>query len=198
VISRVAATLFITAAAWSAGACGKVAQQGRSPVIVIVDRLEAAALGGTEFQGLLLSDVLTNGGVLNDLARATFRLTLKNPGVPTAPLGPSTLNEVTLTRYRVRYIRTDGRNTPGVHVPYGFDGALTVTIPANGTADAVFELVRHSAKEEPPLRQLTNMGGASLINAIAEITFFGQDIAGNEVTVTSSISVNFGDFADPD
>jgi hypothetical protein len=136
--------------------------------------------------------------VLNDLARATFRLTLKNPGVPTAPLGPSTLNEVTLTRYRVRYIRTDGRNTPGVHVPYGFDGALTVTIPANGTADAVFELVRHSAKEEPPLRQLTNMGGASLINAIAEITFFGQDIAGNEVTVTSSISVNFGDFADPD
>ena len=31
---------------------------------------------------------------------------------------------VTLTRYRVDFRRTDGRNTPGVDVPYGFDGGL--------------------------------------------------------------------------
>ena len=27
-----------------------------------------------------------------------------------------------MTRYRVEFRRTDGRNTPGVDVPYGFDG----------------------------------------------------------------------------
>jgi hypothetical protein len=196
--SRIAALALAAIVAAAAAGCGETAQQGRSPVIVVVERMEAAALGEGEFQGVLLSDVVTNGGIFNDLGRATFRLALKNPGVPTAPLGPSTLNEVTLSRYRVRYVRTDGRNTQGVHVPWGFDAGMTVTIPANGSAQAVFELVRHSAKEEPPLKQLANLGSASLINTICEVTFYGQDLSGNEIVVTANIACNFGDFADPD
>ena len=47
---------------------------------------------------------------------------------------------------------TDGRNTPGVDVPYPFDGALTVTALGRAlTGD--FTLVRVQAKVEAPLRR---------------------------------------------
>jgi len=58
---------------------------------------------------------------------------------------------VTITRYHVEYVRTDGRNTPGVDVPYAFDGATTGTIPINGNITLGFELVRSISKEEAPL-----------------------------------------------
>ena len=52
-----------------------------------------------------------------------------------------------------RFIRADGRNTPGVDVPYGFDGAFTATV-SGGEPTVGFELVRHIAKEEAPLAAL--------------------------------------------
>ena len=45
--------------------------------------------------------------------------------IPTRPTTP--INAITLTRYRVDFRRTDGRNTPGVDVPYGFDGGLGIS-----------------------------------------------------------------------
>jgi hypothetical protein len=104
------------------------------------------------------------------------------------------LNAITLTQYRVSCRRADGRNTPGVDVPYGFDGAITVTIADTG--EAMFEIVRHQMKAEPPLKNLARNGGSRLISTIADVSFFGRDQAGNAVQVTGSISVNFGDFAD--
>src|SRR5688572_3320978 len=194
-IHRLGTLALLAAVGLTTVQCGDVARTGRSPAYVIISSIEAAS--GSEpdtFSGFLNSDVFTNGGVINDSGRATFRLALKNPGTPTAPLGPTTLNEITLTRYRVRFIRADGRNTPGVDVPYGFDGALTVTVPATGTAQGVFDLVRHANKREPPLSNIRGAGAARFINTIAEVEFFGRDQAGNEVQVTGSISVNFGDF----
>ena len=193
-------------------ACGEVARTGRSPAFLIVDSVEAASgaegTGGT-FTGTLNSDVETlvestvNGQtvltptVFNDSGRATFRLALKNPGSIAQPVGPSTLNEITITRYRVTFIRADGRNTPGVDVPYPFDGAFTLTVPSTGAATGTFDLVRHQHKREPPLSNMARGGGARLLSTIAEITFFGRDQAGNEVTATGSITVNFADFGDP-
>jgi hypothetical protein len=189
--------------------CGDVARTGRAPVSLMIEDVEAAS-GATpsEFGSLLYSDVQTLvnqsvGGqqvkvptIYSDVGRATFRIISKNPGTSTSPLAPSTLNAVTLTRYRVRYLRTDGRNTPGVDVPYGFDGGLTVTVGGDG-AEGGFELVRHAAKTEPPLRNLIGNGGAQFIMTIAEVTFYGADQAGNEVTATAMITVNFGDWGDP-
>ena len=40
-------------------------------------------------------------------------------------------------------------------------------------------------------------GAQNVISTIAEVTFYGRDQAGNEVSVTGSISVNFSDFGDP-
>jgi hypothetical protein len=204
-------TALLSGIALVSASCGEVARTGQAPVILVINSLQAAS-GATpeEFGTLLYSDVQTlveqtiNSQtvrvptIFSDLGQVSFRLTLKNPGSVASPLAPSTLNEVTVTRYRVRYLRSDGRNTPGVDVPWGFDGGMTVTVPANGDAEGAFEVVRHSAKSEPPLRNLINSGQASFILTIAEVTFFGRDQAGNEVMATGMMTVNFGDWGDPD
>jgi hypothetical protein len=105
---------------------------------------------------------------------------------------PSTNNLVTIFRYRIRYIRSDGRNTPGVDVPYGFDGAATGTIPGGGDLELPFELVRHVAKQEAPLVSLVT--DSNIITTLAEVTFYGRDQVGNEISATGLIQVNFGNF----
>jgi hypothetical protein len=195
----------------SAMGCGDVARTGRSPAFLIIDSLEgdSGADDATEFSTFLMSDVETvveqeiNGQTVriptrfNDTGRVRLRLSLKNPGLPTSPLGPTTLNEITITRYRVEFRRTDGRNTQGTDVPYAFEGAMTLTVPSQGTAEGIFDLVRHTAKSEPPLRNLAGGGAGRFINTVADVTFWGRDQAGNEATVSGTISVNFADFGDP-
>ena len=136
--------------------------------------------------------------IFNDLGRATISSERKDQSDLVGGLSQVTspLNRITLTRYRVTYRRADGRNTPGVDVPFGFDGALSTTIPPEGSADVVFDLVRHSSKSEPPLANLAGGGGLRFINAIAEVTFFGRDQNGNETMATGFIDVIFGDFGD--
>ena len=189
------ATLAVIAIA--SASCGEVVRTGRSPAFLIIDSMSASSGEESEFSSFLLSDVQTGGGVFNDNGRATMRLALKNPGTATAPLGPSTMNEITLTRYHVKYIRSDGRNVQGVDVPYEFDGGLTATVGAQSSTDATFIVVRHSAKREPPLRNMWDGGGMRLMSAIAEVTFYGRDQAGNEVTAVGNLNITFGDFADP-
>ena len=189
--------------------CGNVARTGRSPSTLVIDSLEASsgAKPGT-FSGFLNSDVVTlvkvtvNGvetqvpTIFNDVGKVTLRTLLKDAGNPGAPTSPSNLNAVTIDRYRVVFVRSDGRNTQGVDVPYAFDGAATATVTP-GPTEVGFELVRHQAKDEAPLRALGGGGGRLFISTIAQITFYGHDQAGNEVSVTGTISVDFADFGDP-
>ena len=113
-----------------------------------------------------------------------------------SPTTPTTANYITVTQYHVSYIRSDGRNTPGVDVPFPFDGALTVTVGASA-ATASLTLVRLQAKNEAPLRNLVGGNGALAISTIAQITFYGTDQTGRAVSVTGNISVNFADWGDP-
>ena len=190
--------------------CGELVRTGSSPAFLVIDVLEAAS--GAEpddFRGVLNSDVETmvsevaDGeasdapAVFSDIGRVTLRLGLKNPGVSATPLTPSSLNEITVSRYRVTFRRADGRNTPGVDVPHPFDGGVTFTVRSDATAMATFAVVRHQAKLEPPLSRLRRGGGANVISAIAEVTFYGRDQSGNVAAVTGLLSVNFGDFRDP-
>jgi hypothetical protein len=114
----------------------------------------------------------------------------------TSPLEPSPNNFITVNRYHVRYVRSDGRNTQGVDVPFEFDGASTVTVGSSG-ATLTLTLVRIQAKVEAPLSALTGNGGAQVISTIAEVTLYGTDQTGREVSVVATISVNFADWADP-
>jgi hypothetical protein len=203
---RLAGATVLGLSALMAG-CGEVARNGRAPAMVVISRLEAASgAEPDEFGGTLNSDVLTlvkrdvNGTqvdvptVFNDIARVTLGLTLRDPGFG-AGAAPTSLNEVTISRYRVTYTRTDGRNVAGVDVPYAFDSGATFTIPATGTITHAFEVVRHTAKQEAPLRALASNGVN--IATIAEITFYGRDQAGNDVIVTGHIGIVFANFGDP-
>ena len=190
--------------------CGDVIRQGKAPVIVVVDSMEAAS--GAEpgnMGGFLLSDVQTLvdqeiGGetvsvpvIFNDVGQATMRLIPKDAGTGAVSLNPTQWNAVTINRYRINYIRTDGRNTPGVDVPFPVDGAVTATLSATPTV-IPFEIVRHQQKLEQPLRSLANFGGRLFISTIAEITFYGADQVGNDVQAKATMNVSFSDYADPD
>jgi hypothetical protein len=183
--------LFVVALVAVSSACGEFTREGRAPVVLVVDHL----IVGDDEQGTLLSDVITKNSTFNDMAEVEMRLILKDPGPPGVTVGPSLLNAVTITRYRVEYRRSDGRNTQGVDVPYSFDSALTFNVPSDGSATGVFQLVRHAAKEEAPLKALAN--NLDIISTIAYVTFYGHDQAGNDVSATATIGVDFGNFADP-
>ena len=177
--------------------CGsELLRTGRGAVYLRVDSIELTN-GATEDAGsFLLSDVVTIVDdvptTFNDTGVATISAVPKNPTVAVAAI-----NAVTLTRYRVVFRRSDGRNTPGVDVPFGWDGGVSVTIPAGDSAAVPFDIVRHSSKREPPLANLRGGGGQVFIYTIAEITFFGRDQNGNEVSVTATTDVSFSDFGDP-
>ncbi len=207
-IAAVLSTGVLGLAVVSAG-CGDVARQGRSPSFLVVDSLTAAsgATPGT-FGSVLESDVQTlvdqtvNGQqtkvptIFEDLGQVTLHMALKDQGAPGTLAASSALNPITLTRYHVHYLRSDGRNVQGVDVPYDFDGAVTLTV-GEATAAASFILVRVQAKQEAPLRALVGGGGRNSIFVIAEVTFYGRDQAGNDVAQTASITVNFADWGDP-
>lgn len=188
--------------------CGDLARQGRSPAQIIINSLQAASgVTPAQLSGTLNSDVITNvratvnnqqvliPTVFNDSGAVTMSLVLKDQGNPGVPSTPTALNQVTFTRYRVTYRRADGRNVAGVDVPFAFDSGLTFTVPPEGTVTAGFEIVRHTAKEEAPL--LTLRSDPNIISTIADVSFFGRDQAGNEVTATGSIGIFFGNFGDP-
>jgi hypothetical protein len=197
----------LSALAAVTASCGEFTREGRAPALVVVRSLMAApGAAPDDLGGNLLSDVLTNRTspapcsdltpcptIFNDVAKVEMSLVLKDPGMGA---NPSPLNAVTINRYRVAYRRTDGRNTQGVDVPFAFDSGLTFTVPSDGVAAAGFELVRSSAKLEAPLRALVANG--NLMSTIADVTFYGRDQAGNEVSAVASIGINFGNFADPD
>ena len=181
--------------------CGDVVRQGRSPVYLVIDQLTASA-GGASSSGTksnyLQSDVAvftpspcssTSPCIYNDSGAVSLRALPKDVTISS----PSSNSEVTINRYHVTYRRADGRNTPGVDVPYGFDGAATGTT-SGGKLELGFELVRHVAKMESPLVELGS--NYAIITTIADITFYGRDQVGNDVTVSGTLQVDFGNFAD--
>src|SRR6185503_17281906 len=173
---------------------------GRSPAQLTIMSLTASS-GATpaDLGATLHSDVITNvkktvdgqqvdvPTIFNDNGTASFSLIMKDPGPnPASPEAASELNSVTISRYRVVYRRTDGHNTPGVDVPFPFDSAVTFTVSRDGGSTG-FQLVRNSAKQEAPLRSL--VFNPDMISTIADVTFYGRDQVGNDVSATGSIGI---------
>ena len=194
------AVLLIALAGGVAGStsCTGKLIEGDSNSYLIITSLTASCGATDEETGTnLQSDVVTEGSAIEDEGIVEFTLGLKNIGTPDSPAEPTVNNFITVTRYRVVFRRADGRNTPGVDVPWGFDGAFTVTV-GDGPAEANFSLVRIQAKLEQPLLALRNLGGLGAISTIAEVTFYGHDQTGRAVSATGQISVDFADYADPE
>jgi hypothetical protein len=186
----------VAGAMLGAGGCAAAGQAGTASSYLIVESLLAASgANASQFEASLASDVQTViDGVptrLEDPAKATFRLVMKDPGITT----PSPINFITLRGYRVTFSRADGRNVQGVDVPYAFDGVMTATVSGSGTSVSLV-LVRAQAKLEAPLRALAGGGGAIAISTFADVVFYGADQAGRDVSVTARISVTFADWGD--
>jgi hypothetical protein len=181
-----------------ATSCGDLTRQGQAASYLVLTNLQGAsgAQPGT-FGSVVQSDVITvvnsSPTIFSDPGQASFQLALKDPGGATSPNGPTPNNFITITQYHVEYVRSDGRNTPGVDVPYSFDGGATVTVSDTGSIG--FTLVRNQAKLEAPLKALAT--NPVVITAIARVTFYGHDQTGREVSVTGNIEVSFANFGDP-
>lgn len=179
--------------------CGELVRQGHSTVYLQLDSLQGLNTGATTYTTEVLSDVanyLVVDGITYisrapDAGQMTLRLMMKDP-----LLAPTSANAITISSYRVVYRRTDGRNTPGVDVPYPFDGTISATVSPGQQLAIGFTLVRAQAKFEAPLRALTGGGSTLTIATIAHVTFFGHDATGTEVSVEGDITVYFADWPD--
>jgi hypothetical protein len=193
----------------AATSCGNVVRDSRAPAYLIINTLAGARGNSTlgNFGSTLISDVITNvttpapcttaspcPTIFGDVGQVTLSLGMRDPGTASSPTSPSTANAITITRYHVSYRRADGRNTQGVDVPFGFDGAVTATVSGTIGTTMGFTLVRLAAKEESPLVQLKF--NSVFLTVLADVTFYGSDQVGNEVSIMGTIQVDFGNFGD--
>ncbi len=196
-LTRVLGVCVVVGAAGLGTSCHSALTDNRSSSILVIDSLTAASVqkagDAGVFSSILQSDVEVKGTIFEDPGKVQMHIELKDI---TATTGPTPNNNVTINHYKVKFRRTDGRNVEGVDVPYGFEGAVTFNVTPGGSSSG-FTLVRVQSKLEPPLITLAGAGGSIVISTIADITFYGKDTTGQEVSVTGSISVNFSDWADP-
>lgn len=185
--SRAARLAIVAGVVVGSISCGDLVRQGQAASYLVITELLGATGDSGAFDNVVNSDVVSSTGIFGDLGQVTFALQLKDPRGQTAP---SPNNSITVNRYRVEFKRADGRNTPGVDVPYPFDGAFTVTVV--GAATSTFTLVRPQAKAEPPLQALAT--NQLVISVIADVTFYGHDQTGREVSVSGSIDINFANY----
>ncbi len=117
----------------------------------------------------------------------------KNPNAP----APNVANAVLIQSYEVRYTRTDGRGVEGVDVPYRITGNLSFAedVKTSGTDSLPIEVVRYQAKSEPPLSTIFQ---TAVLTVEAQITLYGQTVAGQRVSATGAVQINFAEFADKD
>jgi hypothetical protein len=170
--------------------CSEAIRTGQSPAYLVMTSLTANAggqgVGGSSLSSDVISTVNGTPTIVGDTGSASFQLVMKDPQAG----GPSDINAITITQYHVQYTRSDGRNVQGVDVPWAFDGVVTQTI--SGTGSVGFTLVRNQAKAEAPLQALAR--NEELITTVAEVTFYGHDQNGREISVSGRINVTFGNF----
>jgi hypothetical protein len=81
-----------------------------------------------------------------------------------------------------------------VDVPFPFDGAANVQLPIGEQTSFNITVVRQSSKLESPLANLAYNGGEIVLANIAQIDFYGTDLAGKAITVRGYLNITFGDF----
>lgn len=143
----------------------------------------------------LSSDIeISSGAVCPDLVKVRLENHFKNPAVT----GTSFVNDYVVERYEVHYIRSDGRNTEGVDVPFSITGNVSQEVINASDAELLLEVVRRQAKFEPPLRNLVG-GGSIIVTMFADITLHARTTTGTVLNpVSGRLQIDFADFADKD
>lgn len=162
--------------------------------VIVIESITAIDTDGEPI-GDLFSDVCRGSSgscvVTNDNALVRMTARAEDPFTDISRFG-----DIIIERYRVTYVRADGRNTPGVEVPHAFDGALNFRVPVGAPASQQFMVVRPQAKLEPPLRNLAGGGGVIVLSVIAQIDFYGRQLVTDRaVTARGFLNITFADFA---
>jgi len=190
--AALAALLVLAVAALGCSANGNV-DSTTAAVLLIVSTIEPIS---DPFGDV----VTTSGTILEDAVRVDLVARLKNATDTTSP----TLQEIVIDRYEVTFSRTDG----GSAVPAGFTRGINqkVRISEHGsTTERITQfdlvLVPATIKTQPPLSHLVSPGlepatGYVNIQATATIRFYGNTLAGDPVTATATVGVDFANFAD--
>jgi len=166
-------------------ACGQpdyVTDSRASVLLLVVDVNDGAVLD---------SDVRLGADsnlVCPDTVTVTVALRNKNP-----TLGGGVQGDVIINQYEVRYSRSDGRSLEGVDVPHTVNGGIGSSVTVGGTTSVPIEVVRRQAKLEPPLSGIT---GYDIVSMNAEITIGGQTVAGDSVSASGRMQIDFANYGD--
>ena len=174
--------------------CDKINPEHASSSILLVQRINGYTATG-DSADFLQSDVFEGqpppGTIVADIITATLEARLKEP--ETIGMGPSYQHRIVLHSYDVTYTYID--STGGVSgTPAGFSGDMSVAMDVDSIVDVSFVIVREQAKAETPLSNI--IGTNNLLQVVATITFYGDDIAGNPVQATAYLTIYFADYAD--
>jgi hypothetical protein len=144
----------------------------------------------------LQSDVYESDAntIVSDIISATLEAKLKAP--ESMGPGPTYQNRIFIHTYEVRYTYVDSLNMATTSVPATFQGRLSVGIDIDSSASIEFVIVREQAKAALPLSDIIGVIPARLLQVVAQVTFYGEDIAGNPVQATGYLTIYFADYAD--
>jgi len=107
--------------------------------------------------------------------------------------GPTYQNRIFIHTYEVRYTYVDSLNMATTSVPATFQGRLSVGIDIDSSASIDFVIVREQAKAESPLITIIP---SRILQVVAQVTFYGEDIAGHPVQATGYLTIYFEDYLD--
>jgi len=173
--------------------CNKIENDTRSNSILIIKSIKAINWEEEEAD-VLFSDVIVekedSSYIQSDLAVVELTAELMNP---TPGLESSIYNNIMIDRYIVHFERSDGKNTPGVDVPYPIEGNLSALVEIGSSVKVSFVVVTINAKREPPLVNLVD-GNEPEIKATAIIELYGHDLANNKVKATGYLQVFFNNY----
>jgi hypothetical protein len=203
---KLAAPLAIAAGLSSWSCVPAFVQDSDAEVIMRIVGLQGEPGSEEQDSGdVLFSD--TCCGIINDNIVISLDSVLKNPNNPNV----NAFSDITLERYEIRYLRSDGRNVEGVDVPFHITGPLSSRLlEVGGTTDVSVVGVRHQAKLEPPLKNLEGVftsdsgnpsfsgfivSGAGIVSTIGEVTVHGRTTSGQAVRAVGRIQIVFADFA---
>jgi hypothetical protein len=175
--------------------CDTINSGNRSPSVLLVTRVTGHTDAG-ETADFLQSDVFDNppGTYVADIVSATLEAKLKEP--ETLGLGPSYQNRIFIHSYDVSYTYID--STAGIAAgsrPENFTGRLSAGIDIDSSIEIQFVIVREEAKLDTPLINLQLLP-LDVLQVLATITFYGEDIAGNPVQATGYLTIYFANYAD--
>jgi len=197
-INRMAPVLAFAVLALASAACNSLENETDSMSTLQILNLKGLDSTGTAAD-YIDSDVLYEdpdtgaASIIADVATVTLTASMLDPD---PILGVSPYADVELTGYTVTYTRSDGKNTPGVDVPYPIDGSLTGLVEIGAQSSFNFVIVRETAKNESPLVDLLQTTTrAEGLTVTAQVDLFGHDLSGADVKATGYISITFANYA---